>query len=74
VVPLLALQANKDTLSKDLMSVLQTSGDQLIQHLYPSEAGDAADDKKQSSLGAKIRTQCNALVTTLLACQPHYIR
>lgn len=65
--------SNKDALNKDLIAVMKASGDKLVQHIFPEEI-DANDKKAPPTAGTIIRTQCQALVTSLMDCSPHYVR
>eukprot|EP01013_Petalomonas_cantuscygni_P009418 TRINITY_DN2223_c0_g8_i1.p1 TRINITY_DN2223_c0_g8~~TRINITY_DN2223_c0_g8_i1.p1 ORF type:complete len:1265 (+),score=314.55 TRINITY_DN2223_c0_g8_i1:206-4000(+) len=90
---------NKDTLTPDLMSVVVSCKQGLMQTLFkdereelesqaaakeaeasggpafgPGRGAAAAGGKKRTTLGMKIVTQAGRLVTTLMACTPHYVR
>ena len=65
--------ANKDSLNKDLLMAIKTAGDKLIGVLFPEEV-DLNDKKAPPTAANKIRTQCQALVTALMDCSPHYVR
>ena len=69
------VESNKDSLNPDLYMILNGSTDKLVQRLFP-ELPEVGAGKKSSvsSCSAKIRTQCTALVTALMECQPHYVR
>ena len=69
------VESNKDSLNPDLYAMLGASTDKLVQRLFP-ELPEVGTGKKVavSSASSKIRTQCTALVTTLMDCQPHYVR
>jgi len=66
-------ESNKDELNKDLVLLLKSSGNKLVQFIFAEEV-DMNDKKSAPTAGNKIRVQCQALVTTLLECTPHYIR
>ncbi len=70
------VESNKDSLNADLYLAINASSDKLVQRLFP--ALDELDPNKGkasvSSASSKIRTQCAALVTALMDCQPHYVR
>lgn len=66
-------ESNKYALNKDLIAMLKTSEDRLIQYLFPEEV-DADDKKAPPTGGFKIRTQCAELVKALMDCSPHYVR
>ncbi|CCI42021.1 unnamed protein product [Albugo candida] len=73
---------NKGAVSPELYSMLQKSKNKLIRYLFP--ASDMEEEEKRSSnrrkqmaaptAGSKIRTQCEALIQTLMECSPHYVR
>lgn len=66
-------ESSKDALNKDLVAMLKESGDKLVKHLFQEEI--SLDDKKAPpTAGFRIRTQCQALVTALMDCSPHYVR
>ena len=65
--------ANKDALSKDLLLAIKSTSDQLLSHLFREEV-DVDDKKAAKTASFKIRHQCNALVTALMDCAPHYVR
>ncbi|KAF0697355.1 Aste57867_11956 [Aphanomyces stellatus] len=79
-------EANKESLTKDVMGLLQQTSNKLLQYMLETDPsltnggdGDDADampGKKKAlvTAGSKIRTQCAALVTALMDCQPHYVR
>ncbi|KYK56697.1 myosin-5 [Drechmeria coniospora] len=64
---------NKDQLLKGLLNLFQTSGNQFIHSLFPNQV-DQDNRKQPPSAGDRIRTSANALVETLMKCQPSYIR
>ena len=66
-------ESNKDELNKDLVILLKSADNKLVQFIFPEEV-DLNDKKAAPTAGNKIRVQCQALVTTLLECTPHYIR
>ncbi|KAN0021662.1 hypothetical protein ACTFIU_003806 [Dictyostelium citrinum] len=67
------LDKNKDTLFGDLISSMQSSSDPLVQGLFPPTRPE--DSKKRpETAGSQFRNAMNALITTLLACSPHYVR
>ena len=67
------LEKNRDTLTQDLVAVLQTSKSEFINGLYPpSEAVSQAD--KRSSLSKQFQKQLTNLMGQLHATEPHYVR
>ncbi|KAJ6443079.1 myosin-1 [Purpureocillium lavendulum] len=64
---------NKDQLLKGLLSLFSRSGNQFIHTLFPHQV-DQDNRKQPPSAGDRIRTSANALVDTLMKCQPSYIR
>ena len=66
-------ESNNDALGKDLLLALQSSTDRLVTHLF-GDTVDLNDKKAPPTAGYKIRNQCQALVTALMDCLPHYVR
>ncbi|KJZ77553.1 Myosin-1 [Hirsutella minnesotensis 3608] len=64
---------NKDQLLKGLLNLFQQSGNQFVHSLFPHQV-DQDNRKQPPSAGDRIRTSANALVDTLMKCQPSYIR
>jgi myosin-1 len=71
---------NKDLLSNDLVAVITTTGNKFFSELLSDLDVDATSTKqgqarrKATTAGFKIREQAEALVKTLKACTPHYVR
>ncbi|TQV96930.1 myosin-1 [Cordyceps javanica] len=64
---------NKDQLLKGLLNLFQKSGNKFIHSLFPQQV-DQDNRKQPPSAGDRIRSSANALVETLMKCQPSYIR
>ncbi|KAG9506930.1 class II myosin [Fusarium musae] len=64
---------NKDQLLKGLLNLFQHSGNQFVHTLFPRPV-DQDNRKQPPSAGDRIRASANALVETLMKCQPSYIR
>ncbi|PNY24882.1 Myosin-1 [Tolypocladium capitatum] len=64
---------NKDQLLKGLLNLFQKSGNRFVHTLFPHQV-DQDNRKQPPSAGDRIRTSANALVDTLMKCQPSYIR
>ncbi|KAK0630006.1 myosin-1 [Bombardia bombarda] len=64
---------NKDLLLKGLLNLFQGSDNDFIHTLFPNQV-DQDNRKQPPSAGDRIRTSANALVETLMKCQPSYIR
>ncbi|PFH55566.1 hypothetical protein XA68_18031 [Ophiocordyceps unilateralis] len=64
---------NKDQLLKGLLNLFQQSKNQFIHTLFPNQV-DQDNRKQPPSAGDRIRASANALVDTLMKCQPSYIR
>lgn len=64
---------NKDQLLKGLLNLFQASGNQFVHALFPNQV-DQDNRKQPPSAGDRIRASANALVETLMKCQPSYIR
>ena len=67
------LDKNRDTLSADMVEMLQTSKHALVNVLYPPEESVSSSDRK-SSLGKQFRGQLKELMGQLNRTSPHYIR
>ncbi|RLN62196.1 hypothetical protein BBJ29_002345 [Phytophthora kernoviae] len=65
--------ANKDFLSKDIALIISETSNKLMRYIFPEEI-DLNDKRMANTAGYKIRTQCEALVTALMDCTPHYVR
>lgn len=64
---------NKDQLLKDLLNLVGSSSNEFIHVLFPNQVNQ--DDKRRPpTAGDKIKSSANDLVTTLMRCQPSYIR
>ena len=64
---------NKDQLLKGLLNLFQESGNRFVHELFPHQV-DQDNRKQPPSSGDRIRSSANALVDTLMKCQPSYIR
>ncbi|BGP30876.1 class II myosin [Rhodotorula toruloides] len=64
---------NKDVLSKDLLDLVASSGNQFLQTLFPDRP-DPNSKKRPPTASDKIKASANALVDKLMRSQPHYIR
>ncbi|KAJ3223556.1 Unconventional myosin-Ie [Clydaea vesicula] len=66
-------EANKDTLFKDLIQLMQSTEKTFIRNLFPENVED--DSKKRpTTVSFKIKNQCQDLVATLMKCIPSYVR
>ncbi|KAI8900491.1 P-loop containing nucleoside triphosphate hydrolase protein, partial [Globomyces pollinis-pini] len=66
-------EANKDTLFKDLIQLVQSTNDPFLLNLFPDVIDD--DNKKRpTTVSFKIKNQSNDLVSTLMRCTPSYVR
>jgi len=64
---------NKDQLLKDLLNLIESSSNSFLHTLFPNQVNQ--DDKRRPpTAGDKIKASANDLVTTLMKCQPSYIR
>ncbi|KAL4925513.1 class I myosin myoA [Aspergillus undulatus] len=64
---------NKDQLLKDLLNLVQSSGNQFVHSLFPEQVNQ--DDKRRPPTASdKIKASANDLVATLMKAQPSYIR
>ncbi|KAL1898511.1 class II myosin [Sporothrix stenoceras] len=64
---------NKDQLLKGLLNLFQVSQNQFVHELFPNQV-DQDNRKQPPTAGDRIRSSANALVETLMRCQPSYIR
>lgn len=64
---------NKDQLLKGLLNLFQVSQNKFVHELFPNQV-DQDNRKQPPTAGDRIRTSANALVDTLMRCQPSYIR
>ncbi|EGS19242.1 uncharacterized protein CTHT_0058670 [Thermochaetoides thermophila DSM 1495] len=64
---------NKDQLLKGLLNLFQSSKNRFLHTLFPHQV-DQGNRKQPPSAGDRIKASCNALVDTLMKCQPSYIR
>ncbi|KAK4105669.1 hypothetical protein N658DRAFT_492154 [Parathielavia hyrcaniae] len=64
---------NKDLLLKGLLNLFQGSQNKFIHTIFPNQV-DQDNRKQPPSAGDRIRASANALVDTLMKCQPSYIR
>lgn len=63
----------KDALLKGVQNLFQISQNKFIHTLFPHQV-DQDNRKQPPSAGDRIRASANALVDTLMKCQPSYIR
>ncbi|EFA75546.1 class VII unconventional myosin [Heterostelium album PN500] len=75
------LDKNKDTLSDDLLLMLQQCKNKFIVELFAvaKESNDGDDDKgatmkKKTTAGSQFKVQLQSLVNTLSSTAPHYVR
>ncbi|KAI0877242.1 P-loop containing nucleoside triphosphate hydrolase protein [Hypoxylon argillaceum] len=64
---------NKDQLLKGVQNLFQQSSNQFVHSLFPQQV-DQNNRKQPPTAGDRIRSSANALVETLMKCQPSYIR
>lgn len=64
---------NKDQLLKGLLTLFSVSQNRFVHTLFPAEV-DLDNRKQPPSAGDRIKASANALVETLMKCQPSYIR
>ncbi|KAI1362717.1 P-loop containing nucleoside triphosphate hydrolase protein [Xylaria arbuscula] len=64
---------NKDQLLKGVQNLFQQSSNQFVHTIFPQQV-DQDNRKQPPTAGDRIRTSANALVDTLMKCQPSYIR
>ncbi|KAK7058460.1 class II myosin [Paramarasmius palmivorus] len=64
---------NKDSLIKDLLDLVASSGNQFLQSLFPDRP-DPNSKKRPPTAGDRIKASANTLVENLMKAQPSYIR
>ncbi|KAJ7103234.1 P-loop containing nucleoside triphosphate hydrolase protein [Mycena belliarum] len=64
---------NKDSLNKDLLDLVASSGNQFMQTLFPDRP-DPNSKKRPPTAGDRIKASAGALVDNLMKAQPAYIR
>ncbi|KAK2461430.1 hypothetical protein APHAL10511_005893 [Amanita phalloides] len=64
---------NKDSLIKDLLDLVASSGNQFLQTLFPDRP-DPNSKKRPPTAGDRIKQSAGALVDNLMKAQPSYIR
>ncbi|KAJ9137606.1 Myosin i myo5 [Coniochaeta hoffmannii] len=64
---------NKDQLLKGLLTLFSVSQNRFVHTLFPAEV-DMDNRKQPPTAGDRIKASANALVETLMKCQPSYIR
>ncbi|KAI0474079.1 P-loop containing nucleoside triphosphate hydrolase protein [Xylariaceae sp. FL0804] len=64
---------NKDQLLKGVQNLFQQSSNNFVHTLFPNQV-DQDNRKQPPTAGDRIRSSANALVETLMKCQPSYIR
>ena len=67
------IDKNKDTLYRDLVSLVGSSTSPFLSSLYP-ESKQGINFKKPKTAGFQFREQMQKLVEHLYKCEPHYIR
>mmetsp|Transcript_10588 Transcript_10588/g.25881 ORF Transcript_10588/g.25881 Transcript_10588/m.25881 type:complete len:1397 (-) Transcript_10588:192-4382(-) len=67
------LEKNRDTLTEDLVELLQGSTQPLLNELYPKNLSISSKQRK-SSLASQFQSQLSRLMKNLNQTQPHYIR
>eukprot|EP00004_Rigifila_ramosa_P016108 TRINITY_DN3790_c0_g1_i1.p1 TRINITY_DN3790_c0_g1~~TRINITY_DN3790_c0_g1_i1.p1 ORF type:complete len:1190 (-),score=317.12 TRINITY_DN3790_c0_g1_i1:16-3396(-) len=70
------LEKNKDSLSPDLISLIQNSGQPWLRNLFPASASTDTGkvNSRDNFLGSQFRSQLTALMTTISATTVQYIR
>ncbi|ETS82161.1 Myosin-1 [Pestalotiopsis fici W106-1] len=64
---------NKDQLLKGVQALFRQSQNRFVHTLFPAQV-DQDNRKQPPTAGDRIKTSANALVDTLMKCQPSYIR
>lgn len=64
---------NKDQMLKDVLDLIKSSQNQFLQTIFPEQV-DHDNKRRPPTAGDKIKASANDLVSTLMQCQPSYIR
>lgn len=67
------LEKNRDTLTEDLIEMLQTSNNNFVSSLYP-KTEEVSKAERKSSLSKQFQSQLTTLMKQLYLTEPHYIR
>lgn len=68
-------ERNKDELSNDLISLMQSSENSFVRDLFPETVyGVGQGGHKTNTGSAKIKFQTNGVIGKIMACSPHYVR
>ncbi|XP_020079685.1 myosin-6-like isoform X1 [Ananas comosus] len=70
----LFLDKNKDYVVAEHQALLSASKCSFVSSLFPPLSEDASKSSKFSSIGSRFKQQLQALLETLSATEPHYIR
>uniref|UniRef100_A0A671UPN5 Myosin VIIB n=1 Tax=Sparus aurata TaxID=8175 RepID=A0A671UPN5_SPAAU len=70
------LEKNRDTLSADLIQLVESSSNKLLKLAFQKElsTGTNKDSKRVPTLTGQFRQSLDSLMKTLTACQPYFIR
>uniref|UniRef100_A0AAQ5XKT1 Uncharacterized protein n=1 Tax=Amphiprion ocellaris TaxID=80972 RepID=A0AAQ5XKT1_AMPOC len=69
------LEKNRDTLSLDLIQLVETSGNKLLKQAFHNELSTGSNTiKSMPTLVGQFRQSLDALMKALTACQPYFIR
>uniref|UniRef100_A0A665U2E8 Si:ch73-194h10.2 n=1 Tax=Echeneis naucrates TaxID=173247 RepID=A0A665U2E8_ECHNA len=70
------LEKNRDTLSSDLIQLVETSTSKLLKEVFHKELrlGAIKNPKHVATLSGQFRQSLDSLMKTLAACQPYFIR
>ncbi|SPQ94194.1 WW domain containing protein [Plasmodiophora brassicae] len=66
------LEKNNDTMSDDLVMLLDASQSAFLRGLFPS--GEEMTKNRKATLGGQFQKQLSALITKLESTSPHYVR
>ncbi|KAG0453292.1 hypothetical protein HPP92_025956 [Vanilla planifolia] len=70
----LFLDKNKDYVVTEHQALLSASNCSFVSGLFPTLAEDSSKSSKFSSIGSRFKQQLQALLETLSATEPHYVR
>uniref|UniRef100_A0AAR2L4U3 Myosin VIIBa n=1 Tax=Pygocentrus nattereri TaxID=42514 RepID=A0AAR2L4U3_PYGNA len=68
------LEKNRDALSLDLIQLVETSTNKLLKNIFHNELSVNEVKSRVPTLSGQFRQSLDALMKTLTACQPYFIR
>uniref|UniRef100_A0A8K9X660 Myosin VIIBa n=1 Tax=Oncorhynchus mykiss TaxID=8022 RepID=A0A8K9X660_ONCMY len=68
------LEKNRDALSTDLIQLVEKSSNKMLKQAFQNELSSNGEIKRAPTLSGQFRQSLDALMKTLTACQPYFIR